>query len=104
MFEFYKIKPDEYLMSIMANSGPGSLISYLRKKLWCIDIICDNEDEFDTSIYNMFCLNLLLTDEGFEHVVEVLDAVFSFINLLKKEGPQKRYYEEIQQIDQTNFR
>lgn len=104
MFEFYRIKPDEYLISIIANSGPGSLISYLRKKLWCIEICSDNESEFDTSIYNMYSLSLLLTDEGYEHLEEVLDAVFSYINLLKREGPQKRYYDEIQQIDRTNFR
>ncbi|XP_032680712.1 nardilysin-like isoform X2 [Odontomachus brunneus] len=104
MLEFYRIKPDEYLISIIANSSPGSLISYLRKKLWCIEINCDNANECDTSIYNMYCLSLLLTDEGYKHLEEVLDAVFSYINLLKREGPQKRYYDEIQQIDRTNFR
>ncbi|XP_014476747.1 PREDICTED: nardilysin-like isoform X2 [Dinoponera quadriceps] len=103
--EHYKTKPHEYLSSIIGAYGKGSLMSYLCKKLWCIDICCNNNDDFgDTSLYSMFCLKLWLTDKGYENLEDVLAAVFSFINLVKREGPQKRFYEELQQIEQTNFR
>lgn len=92
-------------MSVIGNHGKGSLISYLREKLWCIDISCNGEDDFeDNFLYSLFCMSLSITDVGHEHLEEVLNAVFSFINLVKREGPQKRFYEEIQQIEQTNFR
>lgn len=105
LMEVYRVKPHEYLMSVIGNGGKGSLISYLREKLWCIDISCGAEDDFENNIlYSLFCITLSVTDAGHEHLKEVLDAVFSFINLVKREGPQKRFYEEIQQIEQTNFR
>ncbi|EFN75483.1 Nardilysin [Harpegnathos saltator] len=103
--EHYKTKPDEYLTTVLGNCGQGSLMSYLRQKLWCIAIICDHEEEFeDNCLYSLFYMNIVLTDEGHEHLEEVLDAVFSYINLVKREGPQKILYDENQHIVNTNFR
>lgn len=91
-------------MSIFGNNGKGSLISYLRKKLWCSNIFLSSESDLNNSLYNMFRINLTLTNEGYEHQQEVADVVFSYINLIKREGQQKWFYDELQQIERTNFR
>jgi len=36
--------------------------------------------------------------------MQVLHAVFSYLNLLRNEGPQERIFKELQQIQETKFR
>ncbi|KAF7385820.1 hypothetical protein HZH66_011662 [Vespula vulgaris] len=43
-------------------------------------------------------------EDGHKHLQDVLNSIFSYINLMRKEGPQKRIYDEISQIEETNFR
>lgn len=90
----------------MGYEGKGSLISYLREKMWCLGIFSGNTERgFEhNSMYGLFNLTLMLTEQGHKHLPEVLNATFSFINLMRKEGPQKRIYDEIHQIKEMNFR
>lgn len=106
LLHLYKSKPHQYVSWIIGHEGKGSLISYLRKKMWCLDVFSGNgESGFEhSSMYALFSLTLVLTDEGHRCLKEVLDAVFSYINLVRREGPQKRIYDEIHKIEETNFR
>ncbi|KYM92380.1 Nardilysin [Atta colombica] len=106
LLHLYKSKPNSYILWIIKHEGEGSLIDYLRKKQWSSGFLRDNlEDEFEqNSIYTLFNFILDLSHEGLQHVHEVLDAIFSFINLLKRKGPQKRIYDEIYKITENNFR
>lgn len=106
LHHLYKSKPHQYVSWIIGHEGKGSLINYLRKKMWCLDIFCGNgEGGFEhSSMYALFSLSLVLTDEGHNHFKEVLEAVFSYINMLHREGPQKRIFDEIQQIENIDFR
>ncbi|XP_018399635.1 PREDICTED: nardilysin-like [Cyphomyrmex costatus] len=49
------------------------------------------------SMESLTQLTMKLTHEGRKHLEDVLNAIFSFINLLKKEGPQKEIYNDILQ-------
>ncbi|XP_076237531.1 nardilysin [Calliopsis andreniformis] len=106
LHHLYKSKPHQYISWIIGHEGKGSLISYLKKNMWCFDIFSGNgESDFEhSSMYALFSLSLTLTEQGHEHLEDVLNAIFSFINLLRKEGPQKRIYDEIHQIEETNFK
>ncbi|KAK2589280.1 hypothetical protein KPH14_007833 [Odynerus spinipes] len=106
LHDLYKSKPHHYIAWIIGHEGKGSLISYLRKKMWCLDIFSGNgESGFEhSSMYALFSLSLSLTEEGHKHLEDVLNSIFSYINLMRKEGPQKRIYDEIAQIEETNFR
>lgn len=106
LHNLYKSKPHQYVSWIVGHEGKGSLINYLRKKMWCLNIFSGNgEGGFEhSSMYALFSLSLILTDEGHKHFKEVLEAVFSYITMLRREGPQKRIFDEIQQIENINFR
>ncbi|XP_046617809.1 nardilysin-like [Neodiprion virginianus] len=106
LHHLYKSKPHQYVSWIIGHEGKGSLISYLRKKMWCLDIFSGNgESAFEhTSLYALFSLSLVLTEDGHKHLKEVLDAVFSYIKLMCKSGPQKRIYDEIHQTEENSFR
>ncbi|XP_018360056.1 PREDICTED: nardilysin-like isoform X1 [Trachymyrmex cornetzi] len=106
LLHLYKSKPHQYISWIIGHEGKGSLISYLRKKMWSLDIFSgSSESGFEhSSMYVLLKITIVLSYEGQQHLEEVLDAIFSFINLLKREGPQKRIYDEIYQIEENNFR
>ncbi|KAJ8666832.1 hypothetical protein QAD02_008494 [Eretmocerus hayati] len=106
LHHLYRKKPHQYISWIIGHEGEGSLIDYLRRKMWCLEIFSGNgEGGFEhSSMYALFSLSLTLTDEGHEHLKEVLEAVFSYINMLRREGPQKRIFDEIQKIEEINFR
>jgi secreted Zn-dependent insulinase-like peptidase len=45
--------------------------------------------------YSSFSVEISLTKYGLLHYDEVVDAVFSYANNLKEQGPQKYIYEEM---------
>ncbi|XP_011306829.1 nardilysin [Fopius arisanus] len=106
LHHLYRSKPHQYVSWLIGHEGKGSLISYLRKKMWCLDVFSGNgESGFEhSSMYALFSLSLVLTDEGHSHLKKVLDAIFSYINMIRKLGPQKRIFDEIKMIEDTNFR
>jgi len=104
----YRSKPFKYISSIIENKGSGSLTSYLRKKKWALDLFCgncDNDNGFGyNSMYVLFEIIVELSCEGQEHLNDVLDAIFSFIKLVKKTGPQEWIYNKFYKIEKNNFR
>ncbi|XP_071572686.1 nardilysin [Temnothorax nylanderi] len=106
LLDLYKSKPHQYISGIIGHEGKGSLISYLRKKRWSLDMFSgNNESGFEhSSMYALLKLTIVLSYEGQQHLEEVLDAIFSYINLMKREGPQERIYDEIYKIEENNFR
>ncbi|KAH9637552.1 hypothetical protein HF086_010197 [Spodoptera exigua] len=98
----YESKPHQYISYLLGHEGKGSLLSFLRKKVWALGIYTGNsESGIDyTSMYSLFSTQVVLTKEGLDHVDEVLEAIFSYINMLKKIGPSERIYDEIRGISE----
>ncbi|XP_018306508.1 nardilysin-like [Mycetomoellerius zeteki] len=104
LFHLYKSKPYRYISRLIEHQGKGSLISYLRKKMWIIpfnDELCHSTHTFT---YCLFKIIIDLSNEGKQHMMEVLEGIFSYINLLKKEGPQKRIYDEFSKSTEIKLR
>ncbi|KYN41278.1 Nardilysin, partial [Trachymyrmex septentrionalis] len=105
----YRSKPYKYISWIIEHKGNGSLTSYLRKKMWGLDVFCgncDNDNDFGyNSMYVLFEIIVELTHKGVQqHQQDVLNALFSFINFVKKTGPQESIYNELYKIGKNNFR
>ncbi|KYN33454.1 Nardilysin [Trachymyrmex septentrionalis] len=104
--DFYKCNSYQYIPSIIGYKRKGSLISYLRKKMWSPTstdsmFYCEIQPN---SLYTLLRLTMTLTSEGRKHLENVLDAIFSFINLLKTVDQQKEIYNDIIKIKQNIFR
>ncbi|KAL5015986.1 hypothetical protein ScPMuIL_005575 [Solemya velum] len=56
------------------------------------------------STWTGFSVSIVLTESGFNHVKEVLGAIFSYIEMLRKEGPQYWLFEEDRMLGVTKFR
>ncbi|XP_018057367.1 PREDICTED: nardilysin-like [Atta colombica] len=108
LLNLYRSKPNKYISWIIEHKGNNSLTSYLRKKMRGLDVFCgncDNDNDFGyNSMYVLFEIIIELTDEGLKHLRDVLEAIFSFINLIKKTGPQESIYNELYKIGNNNFR
>ncbi|XP_018350446.1 PREDICTED: nardilysin-like [Trachymyrmex septentrionalis] len=106
--DYYKCNSYQYIPLIIGYKGKGSLIKYLQKKTWSSTL--DNNMSVmyckiqPNSLYTLLRLTMTLTFEGRKHLENVLDAIFSFINLLKTVDQQKEIYNDIIKIKQNIFR
>lgn len=102
----YKSKPTNYLSWTIGHEGKGSLISFLRKKLWALGLTAGhNEDGLaNNSIYSLFTVSIFLTENGVKNLNEVLNAIFSYIRMLQLKGPEERIFTELQKIADIDFR
>lgn len=56
------------------------------------------------TMFCLFTLSIHLTDDGFQHIDEILEAVFSYLRLLKQAGPSETLFREIASIEENTFR
>ena len=75
-------------------------------RVLALDLSCGNDESgFEhNSTYALFSVNINLTEKGMEEVEQVIEAVFQYLNMLKKHGPDLRFWKEIQTIEELNFR
>ena len=101
----YKVKPVHYMAWILGHEGKGSLVSFLRRKVWGLSLTTGNAGvgfEFN-STYSTFPITITLTKEGYGSADEGVQAVFSFLDMMAAEGPSERIYKEIQKIEDLDF-
>ncbi|XP_046397980.1 nardilysin [Ischnura elegans] len=103
---FYKTKPHEYLSSLVGHEGKGSLLSYLRKRVWALDIYAGVGDESfeDNDLFCQFSLSIVLTEAGLKNLEQVVGSVFGYLDMLKKECPNERIFKELQKIEEVSLR
>lgn len=106
IFQTYKTKPYHYLSFLLGYEGEGSVLSYLRKKLWAVELVAgiDASGFGSNSMFCLFTISIHLTDDGFPHIDEILEAIFSYLRLLQKAGPSEQLFREIASIEENTFR
>ncbi|XP_038153161.1 nardilysin b [Cyprinodon tularosa] len=102
----YRVKPLHYISWLIGHEGPGSILSLLRKKCWALALFGGNSERgFDqNSTYSIFSVSITLTDQGYQNFYQVVHLVFQYLKMLQTQGPQQRIYEEIQKIEDNEFR
>lgn len=96
-------KPTKILSHLMGHEGPGSILSYLKAQKWAnalsAGLFRDNED------WGLFCVKVDVTDAGIEHVNDVVEAVYQYIQTLQQEAPFEPWiFHETQDLALQNFR
>ncbi|XP_053669119.1 nardilysin-like [Anopheles marshallii] len=101
----YHVKAIDYISYVMGFEGKNSLTSYLRKKSLALDVHTGASSGFEkNSLYTLFTTSITMTDHGLENVEQILTAVYSFIRLLKLQGPVEWIFKELQELEATSFR
>ncbi|KAK3874449.1 hypothetical protein Pcinc_020613 [Petrolisthes cinctipes] len=98
----YKSAPGHYLGHLIGHEGPGSLLSFLKGRGWVNSLVGGQKS--GAKGFGFFVVNVDLTEEGIEHVEDIVSAVFQYLNLLKNEGPQQWVFEECRDLSSMTFR
>ncbi|GAB1605438.1 nardilysin isoform X2 [Argonauta hians] len=102
----YESKPLDYLSTIFLHEGAGSILSYLKKRMWALQIEGGNATsgfEFN-SVWSCFYIDIILTDNGVNNIYEVLTVVFQYLEMVKQKGLLQYIYDEEKDIQDMKFR
>ncbi|XP_021926557.1 insulin-degrading enzyme isoform X2 [Zootermopsis nevadensis] len=102
LHEYYKAGPGHYLSHLFGHEGPGSLLSVLRTKGWCNSLV--GGARTGSRGFGFFGINVDLTEEGIEHVDDIVKLVFQYVNMLKQDGPKEWIFQEYKDIISMHFR
>jgi insulysin len=96
------VKPVNYVAHLLGHEGPGSLCSYLKRRGWASLVACSLEEELS----DFECINVVigLTTQGLEARDEVVEAVFSYISLIRDRRIPDYVFDEVLQLDELSWR
>jgi insulysin len=60
---FWKHKPIDFISHLVGHEGPGSLLSYLKKKQWATSL--SSGEHYRARGFAMFKIHIHMTPEGF---------------------------------------
>jgi secreted Zn-dependent insulinase-like peptidase len=98
----YKNKSLDYLAYLFTYEGRYSLMSYLKKRALALHITAKigGRNFEGNSMFTFFTIEMGLTREGSESVEKILDAIFSYLLIIKMTpmGEHKVIYDELKEI------
>ena len=89
-------QPLNYIANLIGHEGKGSLLSKL-KSMDLVDSLSAGS-QFDTQTHTLLLVSMSLTQKGLDNYKLILNTLFDYIALLKKEGIQKLYFDEQAQM------
>eukprot|EP01121_Diplochlamys_sp_Union-15-3_P012400 TRINITY_DN3708_c0_g1_i4.p1 TRINITY_DN3708_c0_g1~~TRINITY_DN3708_c0_g1_i4.p1 ORF type:complete len:951 (+),score=168.25 TRINITY_DN3708_c0_g1_i4:43-2895(+) len=98
----YTKKPLNYFAHLIGHEGPGSVLSYLKKKGLANSLLAGSSVE--TSDFSFFKVSLDLTEEGINFIEDIITSIYQYIKLIKKDGIQQWIFQEMKQLAEIGFR
>lgn len=102
MLEFYASNPGKILQHMIGHEGNGSLLSELKKEGWVTYLRGDLLD--GAKGFMFFEIVFSLSEEGLENVDNILQKMFQYIEMLRKEENIEWVFKECQQLAYMNFK
>lgn len=99
--KYYRNKPEATLCYLLGHEGPGSILSALKSNDWAFSLTAGSG--VNGSNFKDFNINISLTEKGLSKVDDVIAIVFSYINLLKQNPIDEKYYAEKKAISKLAF-
>ncbi|XP_066145097.1 insulin-degrading enzyme isoform X3 [Euwallacea fornicatus] len=100
--QYYKSAPPGYISHLIGHEGPGSILSVLKVRGWSNHLVAGQR----TTVrgFSFFGISVDLTEEGIKHINDIVKLIFQYLNMLKKEKPQKWIHDETRDIGNIIFR
>lgn len=98
----YRAHPLALVSHLLGHEGRGSLLSALKARGWAEGLSAGpgmGHRDFAT-----FGITIRATEAGIEHTRDVIASVFAFLELIRTEGIEPRYYEELARMARIGFR
>jgi insulysin len=84
MHQHYRNSPARYFTHLIGHEGENSLLSLLIDEGLAEALYADTEDLMD--LISLLEINITLTKKGLEQYLNVINLVFEYISMLKREG------------------
>lgn len=99
----FRSKTDTLVGYLIGNRSKNTLSDWLQKN-GLADSINAGADPMIDRNGGLFAISVSLTDKGLAQRDQVVAAIFSYINLLRKDGIDKRYFDEVSHVLDLDFR
>ena len=98
----WRLKPNEFVRNLITSEEPGTLGEQLRSK-GLVKMVTAYIDAESYGPDGFLRVQAELTDAGVQQQDQVLAAIFSYIDLIKREGLSENYYRELQAMSAKDF-
>ncbi len=88
----YRDKPESILAYLLGHEGPGSILSYLKSHQWAFRLTAGSG--INGSNFKDFNISIALTEQGEQHIDDIVSAIFSYLALLKSAPIAEHYFTE----------
>jgi insulysin len=95
-------KEASYVGHLIGHEGPGSLISYLKKKGWANSLSAGGQS--DLSDFELFEVTVGLSRAGLKVVDQVIESVFSYLSMIRDQSIPKYTFNEVLQLEELPWR
>lgn len=102
LHDYYKTNPGHYLGHLIGHEGKGSLLSELKSRGWVNTLVGGQQS--GARGFMFFIVNVDLTEEGLEHVDDILTLIYQYMHMLRKEGAKTWIFKECQDLSAMQFR
>ncbi|ANR80207.1 pitrilysin [Kosakonia sacchari] len=99
----FRSKTDELITYLIGNRSPGTLSDWLQSQ-GLVEGIRGDSDPVVNGNSGVLAISATLTDKGQANRDEVVAAIFSYLQLLREKGVDKRYFDELAHILNLDFR
>lgn len=89
---YYRSKPVGLISHILGDEGKGSLLQYLKSKNWTTSLSAGGG--IHGRNFKDFNINLQLTSLGLAHTEDIIECIFSYLDLVKQEIDEPWRYQE----------
>src|SRR6187431_2443568 len=98
----WRLKPNEYVRNLITSEEQGTLGEQLRSK-GLVKMVTADIDAEGYGPDGILRVQAELTDAGLQQQDEILAAIFSYIDLIKRDGLNPKYYSEQQAMRSKDF-
>lgn len=98
--EYSTTRPHAVLVHLVGHEARGSLLSLLRKRGLATEL---SASASGTSYGGTFDVTISLTRAGVERHEEIIELVFAYLNLLRREGYRPHTFHELRTMAEINY-
>ena len=99
----FALKPNRFLSYLIYSEMPGTPATLLREKGW-ISGLSANASPAHYGNYGTFSIDVTLTDDGMKHRDEIVAIIMQYIDLIREQGVDKKYFDEIRTSLNNQFK
>jgi insulysin len=95
-------KPDYFVSWLLGHEGSGSLLSYMKEKGWANSL--GASDNANLADFITFEVTVELTNKGLGAIDDVVEAIFSYVRMLRESPIPDYIFDENLQLDELEWR